>query len=283
MKVRNFFLIVSLFGIFIQPPQPAPKSMQNASPDISAIIQAWRIYTNVKSIYALTIQGNYLWAGSDGAVVRWNTTDGSYILFTTDDGLAGNVINAIASDQAGNLWFGTGYECSYEGQCDGRGVSKFDGVTWTTYTTMDGLADNSIGAITSDADGNLWFGTIGGVSELYFIRSLSANYARCAAGSFFNLASDHFPANQSTPVSVNGTQLGDIPISANGVFTFTLSTANAGQGIYFVKVGERPALQLRLRLDAQQPIRPKEGDYTVIDIPSGIALTPRFYLPTLRR
>ena len=84
-------------------------------------------------------------------------------------------------------------------------------------------------------------------------------------------------------MSVNGAQMGNVPISSNGVFTFTLSTINASEGLYIVKVGEHPSVQVRLTLDAQQPVQPKEGDYTLIDIPAGIALTPRFYLPTLRR
>jgi hypothetical protein len=112
---------------------------------------------------------------------------------------------------------------------------------------------------------------------------LKANNAGGAPGSFFNLSGDNFTPNQSVSLSVNGLHLGDVPVSSNSTFTFTLSTANGGEGIYFVKVGDRPAIQLRLTLDAQQPIRPKEGDYTVIDIPSGIALTPRFLLPFLSR
>jgi hypothetical protein len=84
-------------------------------------------------------------------------------------------------------------------------------------------------------------------------------------------------------LSVNGQPLGNVPVSANGVFTFTLSTANASQGLYIVKVGDRPSVQVRLTLDAQQPIQPKEGDFLTFDLPSGIALTPRFYLPALRR
>jgi hypothetical protein len=200
--------------------------------------------------------------------------DGSHwFTYSTLDGLASNWVSAIASDPAGNMWFGT----------DGGGVSKFDGAAWTIDTSANGLASNSVAAIASDLSGNMWVGTGGsGVSESYIIH-LYCNYASGAPGSFFNLSGDHFPTNQSVPMTVNGTQLGDVPISSNGVFTFTLSTASASQGIYIVKVGERPTVQMRLWLDAQQPIRPKEGDYTVIDIPSGIALTPRFYLPTLRR
>ncbi len=42
-----------------------------------------------------------------------------------------------------------------------KGVSKFDGTNWTTYTTADGLADNAVYAIAIDAQGNKWFGTTG--------------------------------------------------------------------------------------------------------------------------
>ena len=47
-----------------------------------------------------------------------------------------------------------------------NGVSKFDGTTWTTYTTADGLVDNNVTAIAIDAQGNKWFGTYNGVSKL---------------------------------------------------------------------------------------------------------------------
>ena len=486
MKIRNFFLIVSLLGILAQPSQPAPKSMQVSSPIISATREVWRNFTNANWIQALTIQENILWAGTDGGVARWDTTTGSYIIYTTVDGLASNYVNAIASDPAGNvwvgtfgygvskfdganwttyttadglagdwitaiasdpagnMWVGTAWGCGWKGcsgfgvskfdgtkwstpagagdlitsltidlagnlwisiwgsgvskfdgtnwttyttahglgsnyvniitsdpsgnlwfgtngwgvskfdgavwtiyttadglagnnissiagdpagnvwmttdggvskfdginwttytEADGlvsnkvntitsdpsgnlwfatdRGASKFDGTSWTTYINADGLAGNSVGAIASDADGNLWFMTSKGISELYFIRSLNANYASGSPGSFVNLSIDHFPANQNVPVTVNGVQLGNILISSHGTFTFTLSTTNASHGLYIVKVGDRPSVQVRLILDAQQPTRPKEGDYTVIDIPSGIAFTKEFYLPLLRR
>jgi len=53
------------------------------------------------------------------------------------------------------LWFGTPL-----------GVSEFDGSTWTTYTTADGLAYNWVYAIAVDGVDHLWFGTHnGGVSE----------------------------------------------------------------------------------------------------------------------
>ena len=69
------------------------------------------------------MQGDYLWAGTDGGVVRWDTRDGSYTKFTTADGLAGNRIASMTSDPAGNMWFGS----------SSGGVSKYDGKIMTTY------------------------------------------------------------------------------------------------------------------------------------------------------
>jgi ligand-binding sensor domain-containing protein len=213
-----------------------------------------------------------VWFGTDGSGV--SKFDGlSWTTYTTANGLASNNISSIASDLVGNIWVGT----------DNYGVSKYNGSSWSIFTTYNGLADNWVTAITRDADGNLWFGTLGGASELYFIRSLDANYAGGAPGSYFNLSSDHFPANQSVPVWVNDAQLGDVPVSSNGIFTFTLSTASASQGLYIVNVGERPSVQARLSVDAQQPVQPKEGDFTTFDIPAGIAFTKEYYLPVLRR
>ncbi|MBT3605438.1 MAG: GHKL domain-containing protein, partial [Candidatus Latescibacteria bacterium] len=40
----------------------------------------------------------------------------------------------------------------------------FDGQTFRSYTTKDGLAHNEVSSVSEDKDGNLWFGTEGGVS-----------------------------------------------------------------------------------------------------------------------
>jgi ligand-binding sensor domain-containing protein len=62
-----------------------------------------------------------------GTAQKWTTFD------TANSGLAGNSVIAIAVDKQGNKWFGT----------DGRGVSKFDGATWTTYTTIHSVLSNA--------------------------------------------------------------------------------------------------------------------------------------------
>ena len=47
-----------------------------------------------------------------------------------------------------------------------RGISKFDGSTWTNYTTDDGLVHGVVNTIAFDTKGNAWFGTDDGISVL---------------------------------------------------------------------------------------------------------------------
>ena len=65
----------------------------------------------------------------------------------------------IAPD--GALWFGTSNWLLAEG----HGLSRFDGKSWTSYTSANGLANNEVQSIAVAPDGALWFGTMGGVSR----------------------------------------------------------------------------------------------------------------------
>ena len=115
----------------------------------------WTAYTNGNEINGLAVEGDHVWAATQGGVVRWDRTDGSHVKYTTLDGLADNLVYAVAIDDAGHKWFGT-----YSG------VSEYDGSTWTSYTIADGLAENTVLSVAIDNDGHKWFGTgSGGVSE----------------------------------------------------------------------------------------------------------------------
>ena len=56
-------------------------------------------------------------------------------------------------DKAGNLWFGT----------TSQGVYRFDGRSFTNFTTDDGLSSNTVGSILEDKAGNIWFGSDAGI------------------------------------------------------------------------------------------------------------------------
>ncbi|MFH1957785.1 MAG: two-component regulator propeller domain-containing protein [bacterium] len=113
-------------------------------------------YTNGNDINCVAVEGNYIWCGTSGGVVRWNANDGTYVKYTRlADGLSDNDVRAAVIDQNGDKWFGTW----------GGGVNKFDGITWTNYTDSDGLAGNYVSAVMVDGSGNIWFGTSEGLSK----------------------------------------------------------------------------------------------------------------------
>jgi len=80
-----------------------------------------------------------------------------FITYSTEQGLASNIVCSITEDKTGNLWFGTG----------GAGVSKYSGQSFTSYSPEHGLAKHSVFSIMEDKKGNLWFGTYGGGVSKY--------------------------------------------------------------------------------------------------------------------
>ncbi len=64
------------------------------------------------------------------------------------------MVTRIIEDKMGNLWFG------------GAGLSRYDGKSFTRFTTKDGLITQRVWSIWEDKTGNLWIGGDGG-SSLY--------------------------------------------------------------------------------------------------------------------
>lgn len=109
---------------------------------------------NPNYVLATVIDGQGVkWFGTwGGGLARFD--DRSWKNYTTRDGLAGNVVNAIAIDPRGIMWIATE-----------AGVSRFDGTRFRNFTTMDGLFHDAVYAVAVDRSGAKWFGTYGGVSR----------------------------------------------------------------------------------------------------------------------
>lgn len=81
--------------------------------------------------------------------------EAGWLTFRKDDGLAGNAVAAVIENSASYLWFGTS-----------SGLSKFDGASWTTYNSSNGLPGDLIqGGILEDSSGMLWVGTDQGAAR----------------------------------------------------------------------------------------------------------------------
>lgn len=93
-------------------------------------------------------KGNF-WFSSVGSGIYYY--DGkSFRNFTTEDGLANDLVTEIYEDRAGNVWFSTG-----------GGASRYDGQSFRNFTTKDGLPNNDVNRIIEDKTGKFWIGTKG--------------------------------------------------------------------------------------------------------------------------
>ncbi|MFN0202997.1 MAG: two-component regulator propeller domain-containing protein, partial [Bacteroidia bacterium] len=59
----------------------------------------------------------------------------------------------ILEDSKGNFWFGTMSD----------GAIRYDGKSFTYFSTKEGLCDNTVASIAEDKAGNIWLGTHNGV------------------------------------------------------------------------------------------------------------------------
>ena len=96
-----------------------------------------------------------LWVGTYNGPYRYEVETGQIALFQPDNGRPR--IYSIASDDDGNIWFGTG---------DGVFCTDAEGTLLKQYNESDGLANNVIRDIVPAQTGNLWISTAGGLSRL---------------------------------------------------------------------------------------------------------------------
>ncbi|MBI4853268.1 MAG: protein kinase [Acidobacteria bacterium] len=77
--------------------------------------------------------------------------------YTTQDGLANNLVIDLLQDKSGRIWISTG-----------DGISCYDGIKFQNYTTDDGLNNNRVYTIYQQFDNLFWIGTETGLTKLEF-------------------------------------------------------------------------------------------------------------------
>jgi ligand-binding sensor domain-containing protein len=96
--------------------------------------------------------GAYWLAGNGGATRYLPGSDPPVQSYTpANSPLPSLNVNAILPTETG-VWFGTG------------DVTYYDGVTWTTYGSEEGLTGNLVQAMAADAQKRIWIGTNAGLS-----------------------------------------------------------------------------------------------------------------------
>lgn len=132
------------------------------------------VFTNYTSAHGLSDDSVWsilcdragtIWAGTHEGVCRFAVGAESFEPFPLprvevehpESRFSPKVVFAMHEDRTGAIWFGT----------DGEGAHRYDGASFTTFTTADGLAGNLVRAITGDRRGRIWIGTDGGGASRY--------------------------------------------------------------------------------------------------------------------
>jgi streptogramin lyase len=99
---------------------------------------------------------------TNGCLFKYDGTD--WTIYTgKNSGLPSGFVASIAFDSKNNLWINC-RESGAIGREQGYGLTKFDGVAWTTYNINNsGLSSNSILDIVCDKEDNVWMATYGRV------------------------------------------------------------------------------------------------------------------------
>jgi ligand-binding sensor domain-containing protein len=110
---------------------------------------------SAERVQVLLATGALKWLGTQNGLIRWDQAAGTLARFTRADGLPEDDVRALALAD-GDLWVGTG----------NAGVARFDGRTWTTIRTSDGLADDRVTVIGyQPTHWVIWIGTQAGLSR----------------------------------------------------------------------------------------------------------------------
>ncbi|HNX38902.1 MAG TPA: two-component regulator propeller domain-containing protein, partial [Candidatus Cloacimonadota bacterium] len=129
---------------------------------LMAQLNDWTSFTYNSNVRTIAQEGDILWIGTTGGLVRYDRTTQEKVYYNTSNSpLPFNYINAIVIDSQGTKWIGTGDSGSSWG-----GLVSFDGFSWTVYETLDsGLGHNCILSLAIDHQGVLWVGTYNGLQK----------------------------------------------------------------------------------------------------------------------
>lgn len=159
------------------------------------------------NITAIKVMSNgIVWAGTDFGVCEYDGA--SWTTYTTADGLGNNQIKCIEEDNNGDVWFGTNNGASHFdgstwtnfGTAEGLpfggvtalmiqpnddvwmgsglgGIMIYDGSVFTALTSAaNGLVDDRIRAMVTDAQDQRWIGTSEGITTLNSSDVFVTNY-----------------------------------------------------------------------------------------------------------
>lgn len=143
-------------------PVPSGQAMDAATAVAPGIANKASRFTHFRvgnrNVKGLLIDGDYVWIGTSGGVIRYDIKTDSHKVFDNKiDGLISNGIFHISKID-GKLYVGT-----YGG---GLSVYDMDADSWKNYNIPDGLADQFVYDVHKTANGDLWIATWSGTNRV---------------------------------------------------------------------------------------------------------------------
>jgi ligand-binding sensor domain-containing protein len=115
----------------------------------------WVQFTKGETVYALALEGNFVWASTDKGLIRIDKFTKEKVFFKfADYNLPEVLVKSIAINK--NIkWFGTW----------GNGLIKYDGKKWEVFNRKtSAIPSDSVYSVSVDAFNNVWLGTEGGLA-----------------------------------------------------------------------------------------------------------------------
>jgi ligand-binding sensor domain-containing protein len=114
----------------------------------------WTTLLEGRSVASITQDPEgMLWFGTSLGLSRFDGD--TWTSFTSKDGLAVGIVEALYAAPGGPLWIGT----------QGGGISRYDGETFQPLTREDGLGSNTVWSIVPGHEGQIWIATASGVTR----------------------------------------------------------------------------------------------------------------------
>lgn len=135
----------------------APESEQQGKVQVDPNAKFTHFRVGNRNVKSILLDGDLLWVGTSGGVIRYNTRTDEYRHFDARNGLLSNGVFHV-SKLDGKILVGT----------YGGGMSLYDSAkdTWENYNIPDGLGDAFVYGALKATNGDLWVATWSGANRI---------------------------------------------------------------------------------------------------------------------
>ena len=123
-----------------------------------AQLKNWSIYTNTDIVMCMQNDGEYLWIGTNGGLVKLNKQNGGKQFYNRCDGLPETRVSALTTNKKGELWTSS----------ENCVIAKFNGTGFDVLNATASLPDKPTYAnyaLSVDEEDQLWYGAVAVYTE----------------------------------------------------------------------------------------------------------------------